>query len=462
MAGIPGQPTPNPTDLSSPVPNPGTGLTPQESSYMEQFSADETAYLDKNFGESGPGNSIITADAGGGSKGLANPNGPSAPMMFLDGMARAADLPGGIVRTAGAGVLAAATGQPEAVTMEDAKNAFKGKAPNSAEYLRRLGVSEGASIKMPILGKVTLRGAEGLALDIISDPLTLISKAIKSAPYIQKMLEAPGRATQAFGEAVYKSAIRSRAAGAGAEAADTAAKVLVEQGAPIGGTAALAEKVNEAATTMGNIRQGLFDKFNELSGGKASFDPNKFTRARAMVDNLKKNPTTREYAEQLENTIAQYTAEGFIPIEDMTLMMNQLFDSLPKSVTKGANRKNIGNMFKAALAEDMRTQIKQFGNVADPGLGDALLDVNSKWGALLDVGPKMSDASSNLGKKIDALTLALGGPKAYAVKKAYDVATGPYAKTVAGKALMEAGKTDVVNRLSRQVLADVMGRGSQE
>ena len=56
---------------------------------------------------------------------------------------------------------------------------------------------------------------------------------------------------------------------------------------------------------------------------------------------------------------------------------------------------------------------------------------------------------------IDGAVAATGGPQAYAAKKAFDMATGTTARTVVGKALMEAGRKDLSSRLMRQSVANI-------
>lgn len=96
--------------------------------------------------------------------------------LALDLAGRALDYTGGLVRTGAAGV-AGMLKDENPVTGKDVKDTLAGKAPRSAEYLERFGVSPGPGVG----GIANLRDAEGLALDIATDPLTAIVKAIKGA-----------------------------------------------------------------------------------------------------------------------------------------------------------------------------------------------------------------------------------------------------------------------------------------
>lgn len=426
MAGIQGQPTPKPSDLQSPVPTAG--------------EADPFA------GAQVQGDPFAAAQVNGGGA-PAPPDSPGVGAQALDAVGRVADAPGGIVRTTvAAGMLDPNTGE-SIVKPEDWKAAAVGKAPNSAEYLRRLGVSEGGSLTVPGLGRVTLRGAEGLALDILSDPLTLIAKAIKGAPYIAKVLEAPGRASEALGEAVYKSAITGKNSGKAAKAGEA----LISEGAPMGGQARLEAKIKDAASTMGNIRQSLYDQFAQ-AGGKIDVTEHTLENAQGVIKNLRKNPTLVPLADEFDSMLNQYKGQGFVPIDVMSTWKTQLYDSLPKNAFQGAKLTNPGKAFKAALATDFKNAIVNSGNKVDKGLGDAINHVNDKWGALLEAQPMKNPMGGTLGKAIDAAALAAGGVSGLMKKKAFEVAIGPLGRTITGRALMQAGRDGIVDRLARQAV----------
>lgn len=314
-------------------------------------------------------------------------------------------------------------------------------------------------MNLPGLGRVTLRGAAGLAGDIATDPLTMIAKTIKGAPYIAKLLESPGRASEALGEAVYKTAITAK----DSRKAKVAGQAMIEAGAPVGGMAKIEQKIVEAANTMGNIRQGLYDKFAQL-GGKIDVTDSTFANAQGVLKGLRKNPTLAPLADEFEAMLNQYKGQGFVPIDVMSTWKTQLYDSIPKSAFQGARLSNPGKAFKAALAKDFKNAIVDGGNKVEKGLGDAIDHVNDKWGALLEAKPTKDPLGGTLGKAIDATTFAIGGLPGLMKKKALEVAIGPYGKTITGKALMQAGKTDLVNRLARQSVANAAGKqtGSEE
>lgn len=433
MSGIQGQPGTKPTDINAPVPG-ASEVTSFDQFEPTQAKATGQAVnsFDQFAAQSGQAPAAPVAEASGGA---------------LDTAGRVLDYPGGFTRAGLAEVAGIATGKPNLVTPEDLKAAAVGKGPNSAEYLRRLGVSEGGSLTLPGLGRVTLRGAEGLAFDVLTDPLTLIARTVKEIPYISKLLNAPNKASEALGEAAYKSAITAK----DSEKAAKAGQALIDAGAPVGGQAKLDAAIAQTATTMGKIRQGLYDQFTQL-GGQVDMPKDAFKNSEGVLANLRKNPTMHGLADEFEAMLNQYKGEGFVDMERMSQWKTQLYDSLPKNAFNGAKLANPGKMFKAALANDFKNLIVDSGNKVEKGLGDAINKVNDKWGALLESSGVPNGGAGTLGKMIDAAAFGVAGLPGLLKKKAFDLAIGPYGRTIVGKALMDAGKQGVAGALTRQAL----------
>lgn len=443
MAGISGQPTPKPSDLPAPSGSPYSELDavatpPPKDNYAELDALAASAV-------NPPPQTEAPQSIGG---------------QVLDAAGRVLDYPGGHIRTALATAAGLVTGNPNVTTDEDVKAAMKGKAPGMAEYLRRLGVSEGGSMNLPGLGRVTLRGAEGLALDIATDPLTALAKMTKEIPYLSKILNAPGKGTEALGEAVYKSAVSGAEAKLAAKGkiksgATPIGDALVENGAPIGGLSALEQKVNDISQTMGKTRQALYDKATELG---VTIDPSyPLKRAEGVLKDMMNYPPLRGAADELQTMLESYKQAGPVSLDMMSKWKTQLYDSLPaKAFGQYGKLNSFGKQFKAALAADFRAGIVEAGNAAEKGLGDAIDKLNGKWGALLDATSTgaMAPKGASLGHQIDGAILATGGLKAAALKKGYDLATSPYARTAVGKALMTAGRSNLTNSLARQAVVE--------
>lgn len=446
MAATPGQPQPKPQSLAKPVP--GDDLANAAKAFMAQQSQGQVELP-----------STPSAQAQGEEEQFAPvevqeeaPQEPGVGMQALDAAGRVLDYAGGAVRTGLANAAGLVTGQGNIVTEKDLKNVAKGKAPDSAEYLRRLGVPEGGSVNIGGQ-KFTTRGAAGFALDVATDPLTLITKAIKGTPYLKKLLNSEtsgvaNKLAQTLGETVYKSALP--------EGVEAAGQTLIKNGAPIVGRAGLARKVEEAAGTMGKLRQGLYDRATELGVSIDASYPLK--RAEAMLTNIRKDKALAPVADELEQLLNVYKGQGKVPIDLVSTWKTNLYDALPASAFNGPKLKNKAKAFKYALAADFRDAIIQAGNKAEKGLGDSIAKINDEWGTLLEALPGTMKAAKKggggkLGVMIDGAVAAVGGPKAYIAKKAYDVASGTAAKTLVGRALMEAGRKDLASRLSRQAIA---------
>lgn len=377
---------------------------------------------------------------------------PGMAMQALNMTGRVLDAPGGLIRTGLAEVAGMAAGK-NIVTEADLNNALKGKAPNSAEYLRRLGVPEGGSLNLPGFGKVTVRGATGLATDIATDPLTAIAKMIKGAPYLAKILNLPGKGTEALGEAVYRSALSNVDSKMAEEGQGAISKLLIENGAPIGGMTKLAEKVNAITSTMGKLRQGLYDKAINLGVAIDTSSPMK--NAELVLADMRSNPPLRPAADKFEEVLNAYKGEGLVSIDKMAKWKTSIYDVVAEN--SGGKLKVFTERFRAGLAADFRQSIMDAGNKAEKGLGDSINAINDKWGLLLDAADPMTAealrATGSLGKFINETISAMGGLKSTVIKKGYNLATSPAASTAVGKALMAVGHTDLMNRTARQTIS---------
>lgn len=387
---------------------------------------------------------------------------PSTAGKVLDAAGKVLDYPGGFMRAGLANVAGMATGQANVTKEADLAKAVKGEGPNSAEYLRRLGVSEGGSVETP-LGKVTLRGAEGLALDIATDPLVALAKLAKAVPYIGKVLNAPGKAAEAVGELLYKSGLKKVDAKL-AEKGEAAVSDLLFQEGKAGTTAKLAQDVDQMSNTMGKVRQGLYDRAGQL-GVEVPLDS--FSRAEAVIAKMKSNPGLGPAAQELESLLQRYKDAGKASIDMVSDWKTTLYDSLPQSAFDGNSRlKGAAKRFKAALAGDFRQMIADTANGAEKGLGDSINAVNEKWGTLLAAKKPMAAqakeaAGKGVGDWIDATILGGGivaspqaGAAAVGARKMFQLANTTFAKTQLGRVLAEAGRKGVVDAVTRRALVD--------
>lgn len=460
MAAIKGQPGTKPTALAKPVPS------AEAQSVFDQALAEGANNPPTLASNSGSVFDQAAMDSGQGQ--AQDQSAPSQqPGMLATGLdyaGRALNELGGGMR---AGLFSAASVAQNAmqgklgdvVTPEDLKNAAVGKGPSSAEYLKRMGVSEGGSLTVPGLGRVTLRGAEGLALDVLTDPLTQVAKAVKSAPVLSKLFNAPGEASDALGQAVYKSAFPAKAKDAASAMMEGVPEVGLAPSVPVGGTAKLAQAVEDTSNTIGKLRQGLYDRAANLGVTVDTGFP--LTRAEAVLSRMNKDPGLQPAAEELGSLLDRYKSAGKVPLDVLSEWKTNLYDSLPQSAWGRNGLRGFAKQFKGALAGDFREAIVKAGNAAEPGLGDSIEALNNKWGALLSATRPLERAQQaaggNLGRMIDGAVLATGGIKGEVIKKGYELATSPYAKTLVGKALMSAGKDGLATGLVNQGVVRAAG-----
>lgn len=441
MAGLAGQPGTKPSQLDNPVP----GQQDEADALLSSFDAADDLLNSFDTSAAPP----IEAPP---------PEDPGMVSQALDYTGRALDYAGGLTRTGLASVASVAQHATQGelgndVTPEDVSAALQGKAPTSSEYLRRLGVGEMGSINA-FGAQITGRGLVGFAADVATDPLTMVIKTVKKLPYLRKLINAEGKtglankATEALGEAVYKSALP--------EGAQDAAEALLKQGdLPVGGAAKIAKHVENAAKTMGDIRQGLYDRATELGVTIDTAYPLK--RAEAVLTKMERDPALRGSAQQLRDMLNAYKAEGKVGLDLMSEWKTNLYDALPESAFRNGRLRGQAKQFKMALAADFREAIIGAGEAAEKGLGKSIDSLNDTWGAFLSATRPLEKAAkspgSKLGLMIDGAVAASGGPQAYAVKKGFDMATGTTARTIVGNALIKAGQNDLASRLARQTAA---------
>lgn len=368
----------------------------------------------------------------------------------MDYGARALDYPGGIVRTGLASAAGLIQGKTDVVKLEDLKKAaFKGQAPTSAEYLKRLGVDEGPSADLPLIGHTSLRDVEGLGLDIATDPLTTLAKGAK-------YFSPAGKAAEAAGEAAYKSGFKKIDEKLLEKGKQPLSDLMLKEG-KTGTTKEIAETSRKMANDLTAERDALYKKASDKGVSIDLGFP--LERAESVLATMKENPGLRKQAEGLEELLNAYKSEGKVPIDKLSEWKSSLYDALPDTAF-GENRKlkTAAQEFKDALAADFRDAIVEGGNKAEKGLGDAVNGINEKLGALIESKKPLTNQirrgnTTNLGTSIDALLL--GHPGILTAKKAADLAKTTYARTKVGKGLIDFGKSGYADALARRGLINV-------
>lgn len=390
--------------------------------------------------------------------------GPSKLRKVLDYGIRALDYPGGFLRTGLASSAGLLAGKGNIVTKEDLGKAAMGQAPTSAEYLERLGVEEGPSAELPILGKTSTRDALGLGLDIASDPLTAIGKAAKSVPYVGKILNPAGKSMENLGKATYKSGLKKVDERLVEKGAQPISDLLLKEG-KTGTTRKLAKDAAAIEKRTLAERSALYKKASEL-GAKVDLS-SELNKADLLVKKIKSDPGLKPMAEGLEELIGRYKEAGKVDLATASEWKTNLYNALPESAYQGGKVKGPAAQLRKVLANDFKNAIVKAGNKAEAGLGDSVNAANEVLQTTISAEKPLKmqirrGETPNYLTSVDAM-LGAGGfaasdgdvettLKLMAAKKAADLAKTTYTRTKTGKGLVKAGESGLVDPAMRRGL----------
>jgi len=403
---------------------------------------------------------------------------PGLGAKALDYGLRALDYGGGLIRTAGAGLAnipySIATGK--SITQpEDVLNAFKGKSPTSAQYMERAGIPEGPHADlMPeftipgtdvTLGKgdTSLRDAEGLALDIATDPLTSIVKAVK--PF--------GRAAESIGEGAYRSAFKKIDEKLAEKGTQPLSDVLLKNGAPIGTTKGISNKIGKIGDDLLKAREALYNRANDLG---ATVDMTDVTKnSEGLIGKMKTDPGLRAKAQPLEDLLNNYKSEGFVPVNTASDWKTNLYNALPDNAYDITGKvKGPAAKFQKQLANDFKNAIVNSSNAVEEGLGNKIGDINEDLSSIIQSKKPMANQirkgnTPNFLTSTDPIVSGIGyaaggaggGAGLLAAKKAADLSKTTLFRTGLGKGLINIGNSGIDPILYRQILNGLIEDGQQ-
>ncbi len=402
--------------------------------------------------------------------------GPGLGSKLLHGAGKVLGYLGGIERT-GVGSVASvlqnlAQGKvDDVIKPKDVMNALKGNAVSGEEILKRMGVGKGMETpQMPLpftdasLPPISVRDAAGFGVDVLTDPIAEVSKMAKALPIIGKAINASNEATSALGKAIYKSAFTEKA-GKAAESMLEGVPGKIAPSMTVGTEKKLAEKMIETSQVMGGVRTGLYQQAEAVGARIKPTDMN-FTRSQGIIDDMLKsrNSSIRAAAEDAQQMLNDFKAGGEASLEEASTYKTQLNQNLPKSFFAGTSPKPlpIGKRVSSAMAQDLRDMIVDVGNKGGHGLGDAIEEVNSKWGPLLGATPEANKIiakpiTSRFGQTANAIALAAGGVKGLGLKLGFDAVTSAPSKTAIGAGLMKAAQAGIPAAVVNQGLSKVAG-----
>lgn len=377
--------------------------------------------------------------------------------------ARALDFPGGLIRTGAAGLMGVAG-------KEDFKKALSGQAPTSAQYLERGGVSPGFEVPkdVPVVGGLTGRDVEGFALDVASDPLTLLSKGYRA-------LRPAGGAVERAGENVYKSGLKNVDKQLSEKGKKPIADLLLEE-RKTGNMAKLSEDSQKIGAAAKKERDALY---SQASDAGAVVDMTKVASgAREKLAKIRENPGMRDAADRLEEFLSKYEAEGFVDIQAVSDWKTALYDSLPQNAF-GPNGKVKGPIkaFEKTLANDFKTAIEKSADDVAPGLGKKISQANEKMSTVIEakkpfarevrkevtknavtqVDPMIATVGGGIGASLGGAPGALiGGGVAYGGKNLARAANSTGGRTRGGLLLKDIGSSGLIDSTGRRALIDYM------
>ncbi len=376
----------------------------------------------------------------------------------LQGLGQMADYGAGVVRTGLASSAGLVTGkgllpgtQP-VVSEQDVSDALHGHAPSSEEYYKRLGVPEGPSLKgVPIIGaalpNINARDALGFATDVVTDPLTHGMKGVKA-------LSPLSEGAESVGKSAYKSGFKKIDEKLLEKGKAPLSDMMLEKGVT-GSTKEIGEAAKDVATKATAERAQLYDKADKLGVTVDMGFP--LQNAEEHLLKMRKNPGQREMADKLGEFMDLYKKEGKAKLSDLSDWKSSLYNSLPESAfSPNGKLKGPAKQFEKALASDFKEAIVEAGNKAEPGMGNAIDKLNEQLGTVISAEKPIAQQvgrgnTVNLGTSVDAI-LAKVAPQALAVKKGADIAKTTYARTKAGKGLMNAGRSGLLDAGARRGL----------
>lgn len=376
----------------------------------------------------------------------------------LEGAGRVLDYPRGLVST-GLASLSGVAGK------EDWMNAIKGKAPTSAQYMERAGVPAGPAIpeKVPLVGGISARDVGGFAADVIQDPLTLGSKAIKGLRPIGAKLESAG-------EKLYKSGLKNVDKDLAVKGKAPVSDILLQERktGSMGKLAGDAEEINRKTLAARD------ELYKQASDAGAIVDMTAAVKgARQKLAKLRDNPGTRELADKLEEFLNKYEGEGFVDIQSVSDWKSALYDSLPESAFSGGRLKGPAKAFEATLARDFKKAIETAADGVAPGLGKKISQANEKMGSILSSKKSFAretkkEITPNALTQVDAMWSLMGGgaggalgggpgaivgtAAAYGAKNAVKKMNTTAGRTKSGLLLKDVGSSGLVDSVARQGL----------
>lgn len=393
---------------------------------------------------------------------------------------KALDYPGGVVRT-GLG----ATFQKN-VTGQDVLNALKGNPLSGDELLERAGESKGGSLSdiLPIYSNgpkhwyqpekggmldPTRRGAEGLALEMITDPLSLLAlgtskaasmalKAGKELTPAEKLLQYTtrpiGRGLEEAGKSRYASALRNVDESLKIAGKPPVSPVFIQNEMPVGSMQTLREKskdlASKAGRDIGNIESEATSRGATVNMLPAMND------SMELSSEMRKSPhpNVQQAGQKLDDITASYLGQGEkVPVdkarawssEANKLASEQAFNPMTAGNVPFASEGN------REIGQGLKGEVYNAIDKTTPELSDQYKLANKQYSSLSSKDAKRElKNASKVEKRKNGITLvdaglgagSLATPQLLPVllgKKLMELGNSAYGRTATGKSLYNLG-----------------------
>jgi hypothetical protein len=325
--------------------------------------------------------------------------------------------------------------------------------------MKRMGVGTGDVVNYPLVGPLSTRDIGGFALDVATDPLTLVSKISKPL----SGMNYAGKAADTAGKSMVKSGVKKIDQAVLEKGAEPLSNILLERGIS-GNSSQIRDATEQILKDTKAERDALH---STADNAVAMIDPNV-----AFKDALDKavalgerDPGMKDLAEKLQNKIQSYIDYGTVPLSQASEWKTNLYNALPEAAyDKFGKLKGPADRIQKSMASGLKNAIETEGNAVIPGLGDKIASANETMQTILASRKPLKTAAKaekgvNAFTSVDAM-LAGGGLLAshdpataaalLAMKKAGDISKTTRFRTGAGQALMGLGQnpltTPVVNR----------------
>lgn len=427
-------------------------------------------------------------------------------------LASGLDYAGGIARTGVADIADTFQGGGK-VTADDwkaAANPFDNKlAPDTAEYMERMGVPEGKrvnlmpEVRIPFTdvtlgeGDSSVRDIGGFVGDVALDPLTyatlgtsaLTKEGAKGG--LREILKRSPRAisdtAQKAGKKLYKSGFKKVDESLIEKGVKPLSDVMWERGRLTGGEVGLQEKAEKLAEYLQKDRKGLYEQADKLG---ATVDMEKASqKALGEAQRLQGIRGAKDVGESLEKYIQTYyqpaggSATEFNPltlqresvklpplsIGEASQVKTRFWDSLPdSSFNKAGKIKKDAQKVNKLMGGGTADEIVKSANAVQSGLGDQINTINQDWGSIISaqkpIQREVRKANTrNAISSVDgmgagaAATNPVVGGSILAGKKMADLFKLPYIRTKSGKAIHNLGELGILDPLTRQAIINELG-----